>query len=43
MTIELKNILDKHVTKFSELKLPKLKKINSNTEEKNKLPKLKRV
>jgi hypothetical protein len=43
MTIELKNILDKHVTKFSELKLPKLKKVNSNTEETIKLPKLKRV
>lgn len=41
MTIELKNILDKHVTTFSELKLPKLKKINKP--DKIKLPKLKKV
>tara|TARA_R100001126_G_scaffold91744_1_gene61384 strand:- start:122 stop:757 length:636 start_codon:yes stop_codon:yes gene_type:complete len=42
MTIELKNIIEKHVTKFSEVKLPKLKKINNDKPKLN-LPKLKKV
>ena len=42
MTTELKNILAEHVTTFSKLKLPKLKKVNSK-DNKIKLPKLKKV
>ena len=45
MTNMLKNILENRILtgRFSELKLPKLKKINSESDKKIKLPKLKKV
>ena len=46
MTKEFGKILDKYVPEFPkavELKLPKLKKVNSSQPKKLKLPKLKRI